>query len=210
MFNREQIFSLAWWTVSIGSSLPRVAAIVACRIFGKRVSETKTGTRVPLFQTFFPPAFSPNRAYISPVTIDKAAGADRMRLIKLMIYAQPRPNRACLFLLHFHVRSTETNCAQNRIYEPIDIHAAVCSLSQSISVPKNCFISWFRLTDLFAFTLFFFPVTYSSVLRIYLPETKRNRRLRCIGNIYKSIRILTRSLLEKKIMYTLTFFSIYS
>lgn len=142
-----------------------------CRVpnFRKRVSETKTGTRVPLFQTFFPPAFSPNRAYISPVTIDKAAGADRMRLIKLMIYAQPRPNRGCLFLLHFHVRSTETNCAQNRIYEPIDIHAAVCSLSQSIPVPKNCFISWFRLTDLFAFTLFFF---------------RRLRRVRFSGSTY--------------------------
>lgn len=159
MFNREQIFSLAWWTVSIGSR-PRVACPVPnfskTGVWNERKREHGRGC--PLFQTFFPPAFSPNRTYISSVTIDKAAGADRMRLIKLMIYAQPRPNRGCLFLLHFHVRSTETNCAQNRIYEPIDIHAAVCFPSQSIPTfppSKNCFISWFRLTERFLLLRYF-------------------------------------------------------
>lgn len=147
-------------------SFDRVSAtaiIVACPV-PNFPTWTKTGTRSIVLNIFFPGFLAGIRPYISPVTIDKAAGADRMRLIKLMIYAQ-QP-----LLLHFHVRSNETNCAQNRIYEPIDIHARPFVFFLNRFPPKNYFVISTHRELLLALLRFF--DTISADLRIYLPETK--------------------------------------
>lgn len=136
-----------------------------CRVPRSKFSNlNENGDAVHCFKHFFPGFLAGIRPYISAVTIDKAGGADRMRLIKLMIYAQ-QP-----LLLHFHVRSNETNCAQNRIYEPIDIHARPFVFFLNRFAPKNCFaISW--LTESSCLLLRFFDTI--SDLPIYLPETKK-------------------------------------
>lgn len=56
MFNREQIFSLAWWTVSIGSSLPRVGPLSRAE-FSKTGVWNENGDAGSIVSNIFPPGF---------------------------------------------------------------------------------------------------------------------------------------------------------